>query len=1040
MQTISAPAAARPTPRRLSHAALARIVEGAATFTERLSPDFVPAPGADPAVARTRLERWQTLVARGDAERFARRLAWDGLDEAAALRGVGEVRLDRHARLPAWAGLLGEASAAALALSRQAPDADPLLAATDARLPFREAALPFIHAARGRLDAASAHGALVAPAARLQLEAALLRRLCDHAERAVHAFLVAARGADADAGELARGVLADGMAALFARCPVLARIQAESTLNWVDATAEMLARLAADRGELARAFGGGSDPGAVADARAGLSDPHDGGRTVSILRFEDGTAVVYKPRPLGAERAFAAVAEWLNGAAEGPELRPLAVLDRGAYGWTAYAARADCADAAAVERFHERAGKLLGLAYLLAGEDLHEENVIACGEHPVLIDLEVLLRPTTRNEGIGDTSGMPFWEGTQQSVLAAGLLPRLHPRPDGTLFVSGGLVESGLGGPNAHVPALDGAPAPGDPSAAVERGFRRAFRALLAGRDALLAPDGPLAALGDNRVRVILRNTSVYGSLLQRTLTPRFLESGAERSVEADVLVRPTLRFPDRHRLWPAFRDEARQVERMDVPAFHIRASASDLPTAFGAVPGYADTPGLERAREKLAGLDEAEMERQAHCIRIAYASHRLRRGWSGRHAGAAAGGPEAEALGAAREVAVWLEGLEIRGAGGAPSWIGLGDGRMEETGAGLGHGRAGVGLFLAALAATAGGEDHRGRALETLAPVAAAVRDPAERARLAGELGIGAAKGMAGIAWALLRAGRLLDDAALREAAAHAAAALTPAAIHADRELDVFSGAAGALLALLALHGETGDADLLSRAEECGRHLAAAREADPATGLRAWRRLSDGDLGTGFVHGAAGIAHALLRLHRATGRAELRDAAAEAFAFEAALHRPGAGDWLDRAGERGAPPVLDPLCAWCHGAAGIGLARAAALDALGAPAVGADLERALAAAERAKPSGPSTLCCGAMARAELFLCAADALGRPELAERARALGRETAARAARRGTYGAGTLDCAFTPGLFQGMAGIGYQLLRLHFPERIPSVLLLS
>jgi lantibiotic modifying enzyme len=1039
MQSISpATAPARPARRRLSRAALARIVEGAASFAERLGPDFVPDPHADPAIARSRLERWRQLVARGDAERFARRLAWDGLDEAAALRGLGEVRLARPSRLPAWAALVAEASAAALALSPGELEADPLLAATDARLPFRGVVLPFVAAARRRLRAAACDCALLAPAAHLQFEAALLRRLCDQAERAAHALRVDACAGVGDA-EFVRAMLEDGLAGLFARYPVLARILAGSTLDWVESTAEMLARLGADRDELARAFGRGSGPGPVDDARAGLSDPHGGGRTVSILRFADGTKVVCKPRPLGAERAFAALADWLNGAAEGPELQPLRVLDRGAYGWTAYAAREDCADAAAVERFHERAGKLLCLAYLLGGEDLHHENVMACGEHPVLIDLEVLLRPSTRNEGIGDSSAMPSWEGAEHSVLAPGLLPRLHPLPDGTLFVSGGLVECGLGGPCANVPTLDGAPAPGDPAAATERGFRAAFRALAAGRAGLVAADGPLAGLADNRVRVILRNTSVYGSLLQRTLTPRFLESGAERSVEADVLVRPTLRFPERHRLWPAFRDEARQVERMDVPAFHMRAGGTALPTACGEVPFYADSPGLERALARLAGLDEGEMERQAHCIRVAYASHRLRRGWAERHAADAAHGPAAGALGAAREIAGWLEELAFRGADGAPAWIGPAEGRVEEAGAGLGHGRAGIGLFLAALAAAGGEARHRRLAIRTLAPVAAAVRDPGARERLAAGDGIGAAKGMGGIAWALLRAGRLLDDPALREAAVRAASAMTPAAIRADRELDVFAGTAGALLALLALHGETGDAGLLARAEECGRRLLAAREADPATGLRAWRRTADGDLGTGFVHGAAGIAHALLRLHRATGRAELRDAAAEAFAFEAALRRPGADDWLDRAGQREDPPAAEPLCAWCHGAAGIGLARAAGLDALDTPSVRADLERALAAAERAKPSGPSTLCCGAMARAELFLCAAGALDRPELAERARALGGETAERAARRGTYGSGAFDCAFTAGLFQGLAGIGYQLLRLHQPERIPSVLLL-
>lgn len=1023
--------------RRLSRAALARIVEGAATFTERLGPHFVPAPGADPAIASARLERWRQLVARGDAERFARRLAWDGLDEAAALRGVGSVRLADPTRLPAWAALLAEASAAARALSPRALEADPLLAATDARLPFGEVLLPFVIVARARLSASACDRTLLAPDALVHMETALLRRLSDFAERAVQAFRAERPNAGENAdGGFVRAMLDDGLAGLCGRYPVLARILSEATLAWVEATAELLARLSADRSELGRAFGRGTNPGTVTAARAGLSDPHDGGRGVSILRFEDGTTVVYKPRPLGGERAFATLAEWLNGAAGGPGLRPLEVLDRGAYGWTAYAAHADCAGAAAVERCRERAGKLLCLAYLLGGEDLHFENVVACGEHPVLIDLEVLLRPDTPHEGLGSATGVPLWEGVQHSVLASGLLPRLHPRPDGSLFVCGGLADSGEGAPVSHLPTLGGAPAPGDPAAAVERGFRRAFRALLANRDALLAADGPLAGLGENRVRVILRNTSVYGSLLQRTLTPRFLESGAERSVEIDVLLRPALRLGERHRLWPAFRDEARQVERMDVPAFHMPAGATALPTAFGPVPAYADVPGLRRAREKLAALDEAELERQAHCIRVAWTSYRLRRGWPARHAAAAAEGPAGSALAAAREVAGWLQALAFRGADGAPSWIGLGQGGHEETGQGLGSGRAGIGLFLAALAAVGGDRRHRRLALETLAPVAAAAGTPAGRAQLA-VAGIGAAKGLGGVAWALLRAGRLLRAPALRAAALDAARAITPALAAADGELDVFGGAAGALLALLALHRDTGDSDLLARAAACGRRLLGARTADAATGLRAWRRTAGGDLGTGFAHGAAGIAHALLRLHRATGRPEPRAAAEEAFAFEASLYRPDAGQWLDGAAERGAPPAREPLCGWCHGAAGIGLARAAAAGVLD---VSVELERGLAAAERASPSGPNTLCCGAMGRTELFLAAAGALDRPALAERARALAADAAARAAGRGTWGAGTLDSAFTPGLLQGIAGIGYQLLRLHHPERIPSVLLLD
>jgi lantibiotic modifying enzyme len=1019
-----------------------RIVERAATFGERLGGAFAPDADADPAVARARLERWRQLVARGDAERFARRLAWDGLDEAAALRGVGEVRLARGARLPAWAAVVGEASAAAPALTPAALAAEPLLE-VEPRLPFGELALPFVLAGRRRLAAAAGvHHALLEARAHLQFERALLRALADYAERALHAARAAWRGgrgeADGAPEAFVAAALAGGLREVFGRYPVLARLLAERTLAWVEAAAELLARLTADRGALAAAFGGGGDPGPVADARAGLSDPHAGGRTVAILRFACGTTAVYKPRPLAAERAFAALVDWLNAAGGEPALRPLRVLDRGGYGWTEYVAHADCADPAAVERHRVRAGKLLCLMYLLSGQDLHHENLIAVGEHPVLIDLEVLLRAATRDEGVGEPVQARFWDGMQHSVMAAGLLPQLHGRPDGSTFAGGGFVASDLDPGRANVATLAGAPAPGDPAAPVERGFRDMFRTLQKRRAELLAPGGPLEAFRANRVRVILRSTSVYGSLLQRTLTPRFLECGVERSVEIDVLVRPALRRPERPRLWPAFRDEAAALHGMDVPSFHMGVGATALPTAAGEVPDFAEEPGLARAAARLAALDAAERERQAHCVRVAFTGHRLRREWAerARAAGAAPSAPAAEALGAAREVARWLESLAVRGAGG-PAWLALHDGAAELVGPGLAHGRAGIGLFLAALAAVGGEARHRRLALETLAPLAAAAGDPRALARLRAKLGLGAAAGIGGVAYGLLRAGTLLDEPPLVEAARRAAAAVTRRAAAAAGEPDVFSGAAGALLALLAVHEATGDALALERAGDCARRLLAARAADPATGLRAWPR-ADGRLGTGFGHGAAGIAYALLRLHGHTAEPALAEAAAEAHAFEATLYREELGNWLDHAGQRGAAPAADLLCAWCHGAAGVGLGRAAAPGALAGPGARADLERALAAAARAKPGGPATLCCGGMGRAELLLSAGRALGRPELAERARELGREVAQGAARRGTFGHATLDSAFTPGLFQGASGIGYQLLRLHHPDRLPSVLL--
>ena len=52
-------------------------------------------------------------------------------------------------------------------------------------------------------------------------------------------------------------------------------------------------------------------------------------------------------------------------------------------------------------------------------------------------------------------------------------------------------------------------------------------------------------------------------------------------------------------------------------------------------------------------------------------------------------------------------------------------------------------------------------------------------------------------------------------------------------------------------------------------------------------------------------------------------------------------------------------------------------------------------------------------------------------------LASQVVARAEEKGHYGYGPI-LDFHPGFFQGASGIGYQLLRLAYPEQLPSVLL--
>src|SRR5262249_7884271 len=109
--------------------------------------------------------------------------------------------------------------------------------------------------------------------------------------------------------------------------------------------------------------------------------------------------------------------------------------------------------------------------------------------------------------------------------------------------------------------------------------------------------------------------------------------------------------------------------------------------------------------------------------------------------------------------------------------------------------------------------------------------------------------------------------------------------------------------------------------------------QVDPSrSGVRAARpdRASRSELEdftpSGFSHGAAGLALALLELHSITGRLDFRDAARRAFDYEETLFDPHRGNWADLRRPSGTSRFE---LAWCNGAPGIALARlrAAVLD-----------------------------------------------------------------------------------------------------------------
>jgi type 2 lantibiotic biosynthesis protein LanM len=1040
-----------------------------------------PAPAApDPGAAR-RLDAWRAAAVNGDAAAFALRLSWDGLDEASALAMLSDEHAPdpADAELPAWARALDEAYGLTEPRAEPAVEcapADRVLDAADP-LPFEPVFLPLVRWGREQVRRAAGDAyALLADDAHAALERSLLRRVTGTGaqalltrlgvKRSLRSMGLAGTFAGGMYGEIVDEFRRGEMVRFAGQFPVAARLLGTAATLWVEAVSEFLLRLRADAADIQATLAGGLPVGPVASLTCDASDFHCGGRSVFLLTFASGARAVYKPRPLALEPAFAEVAAWLAAHPGAPALHSPALVQRPGYGWIEFVAGAPCHDRAAVDRYYQRCGALLAVAYALGGTDFHYENLLGAGEHPVLIDLETLL--SHRFDLVEKVPAQGFGaEGVrsalQTSVVGVQMLPRLKVSAAGQaanagalggeappagpmqVMVNGwvgcntdemktGAVKSTIPACGGNLALLDGRRVPaGEHVDAVADGFARTYRLLAAHRAELLAADGAVSRLRGRPVRFILHHTSLYATLLERCLHPTHLVDGVARGIQLDALSRPLVSLGRKPAVWGALRAEHHDLERMDVPLFAPLSDSTALPLVTGGqAEGCFVRDAWSEAVRRLGSLNEADLSRQVEVIYATFradAARELAVVTAPRSAGPEVEGTLPElALAEARAIAAGLRGSFIGPDGGEGGWFSVGyvpRARRWDTGAGAANlldGYVGTAWFLAALHQVDPDGGHDGLAREALRPLTERLHEYEAMFRLRRDRDLGAGTGLGSLLYALPRLAHWLNDDRLADAGRRLARLLDGIAAPAADRCDLLSGAAGVIPGLLAMHG-AGDADALGRAAAAGRGIMSVRKIEPTTKLGLWQT-APGRADVGYAQGQAGIASALLRLAAVTGEAALVDAARQSFQFERML----LGADLGRCPEA--------LAGWGIAATGLGLARLPAL-ALGEDAeIRADVEAAVTVVRAHLLEGSDAAHAGAAGRVELLLSAGAALNRPEWVREGQDAARAMVRRA--RATGGWRTGWEPFThPGLFAGVSGIGYQLLRAAHPERFPAVL---
>jgi type 2 lantibiotic biosynthesis protein LanM len=857
-----------------TQSALAGIVAQASPLSERLNKKLFEIDTTEanrPKSSNKRLNYWCQVVAGGNWEKFQQRMDWAGWSINTVRSIMGTVKVMDTQTLPGWAITLKEIIQTARDRSKIQNFKSQAPIDCEKPLPFEDLLLPACSVARDKLltrlgfDSLSPHNLpleLLSQDAYLAMECSLLSNLINLCEKTLElefsrfrplgeSFLnILLKETPATPNktyyqEFVQKLLEDGFLSFFQKYPVLGRLIATRIDFWVEATAEFLQHLKADKSQIEQVFLHSQlnadrasqskiELGKVVEIKSNLSDPHKGGRCVIALTFESELKLVYKPRNLDLEVAYNELLEWCNQQDVPLPFKILKVLNRQTYGWVEYVEQQPCEDEAAARRFYQRAGMLLCLLYTLGGNDCHYENLIANGEHLVLIDMETLMHH--EHEHAEDfpqatalmVSSEKFWN---DSVLRTGLLPCWDINKDNRIAYD----ISGLGSVDPqqspwrslqwqfvntdkmhqvyqtvkmpvaqNVPMLNGVPlSPNDYLEDLVAGFEQMYQFLIEQRQFLLGQSSPLVALQAQQVRFICRPTKVYAILLQKTLTPELLQNGIDRSIELDILARAFLATENKPKAWPILVSELRAMEQLDIPYFEANSNSDRL--TFGLeqpIEEFFVAPSYKQMLSRLQKLDEADLAQQLAIIQGAFYA-RVARSVSQlpsyeqsltvstlrTEEEQSLSVNSEQLLASADTIAQEIYSRAIAEVEGSVYWIGLNyipnveRFQLQPLDESLYNGNCGIALFLAALDYLKGSSQFRQLILGALQYTCKVLQsDNADLTqRFAQNISIGGASGLGSIIYSLIKISHFLKEPALIEDAQGFANLMTPKLIAAQ-------------------------------------------------------------------------------------------------------------------------------------------------------------------------------------------------------------------------------------------------------------------
>ena len=1036
------------------------------------------------------LKRWKEVVAKTDDIYFSKRLEWSGISEEKMRFLLSAVeRVPEDHKFPEWCLLLDNFMLKPLKppkLKRhQYVD-------TNNPLPFQDLVIPIVEFAFTNI---SFDKECINQSGIDSLKKGLLEELTILSSQSLLEHFVIA---NISYRAFVSGVMADNYKEFFVNYPALARLLFTRINFWIRNAELFFKRFKKDRTQVANMLGVKKGAVVVSTINTNLSESHNCGKNVFLVFISSGKTpdalvrekgetsgfspksfiehkcVVYKQKNMRSDYNVYDFVRQLNkrGLFISHYIPRIVVGDE--YGWMEYIEHKQCTTVSEVKKYFERMGSLLAIMYLLGGTDCNSENVICCGSYPILIDLETTFSPdmllsephlNKLNEYIDKVYG--------DSVSRVGMLPQWVL--DASTDVSDNSALWGMTGKqrgdyprmvwhninrksmyfkympdelklNKNVVYLKGKSQQyANYADCVLTGFERTYKLLLRNKKWLLS--AKITRLFDNlKIRFVFRATRIYTILLDYLNHPDFMRSGTSRSVEMDILSKGLLtNLDNKHLFWNILDSEYTSLDNGDIPYYWTYTNDTDMYDTNGKLFDKAfSTTGYKAFLSRIKHLSTEDLNFQKKITRGSLQTIAVEQSVKIPRLikkDVPVVVRKQDLLTISADIARKIIDSRIDASDERCTWMSYVSNVVSQAfgykpiGLDLANGNVGVAVFLSALYSVENKPLYRKYALKTLNPVVDILKEGWSKKEFVSRFGLGGTTGLGSLIYGIAKIYEYTEEARLLCVIDTFIDLVDPHSIDKSVRADVVSGTAGCLLSLIFVYELMGNRRYLDKAKVLVERILASAVTD-GNKFRGWKYQADKYL-LGFSHGSSGILYALSRFLKHVDDKRAVDTIRRTLEFEEKEFVKDANNWPDYRFEEVNPNAVS----WCHGATGVGLSRLELLNnAIFRIQATKDTDRAYKKTLESGVHELDTLCCGNSGRVD-FLLELGLVGYTNKGfKKAEELASVMIHEYKKTGNFNCfpDFITKDNNVGFYQGLAGIGYELLRIYDPIRFRSVLL--